>query len=245
MSLSVAVALLCRSNAIALLAAACALIALDLLRHARWRDPHARAVALAAVATMTAGAALNWGRNVWYWLHGKVASWLVCNLGGVDADLQVPLELRNYVPMDIAVFLSNPWMSSRDDATGRRNVWNYLLRSSLSGEFPFDGALQRAIAIVWGVALLWLVLLVLLRLYRTRPSVGAWWREAPWAVLGLSWLGSIVSARVVYAFCCQADFRYVLPALVPFLVVCARGGRLPQALLSIIALGSAVFFLGL
>jgi hypothetical protein len=244
-ALSVAVAFLCKSTAVVLLAAAVALLALRLVRRLRWRRPAAWAEASAATAVMLAGGALGVSRNLAYWLHGQFGSLVVCNIRGLDADLRVPNELRDYVPLDIAVFLANPWLGSRDDATGRRNVWNYLLRSSLSGEFAFEGTAHMAIATLWGVLVLWLVLLLVLRVHARRPTLAALWRDAPWVCVSVFWVASIVSSRVAYPFSCSADFRYVLPALVPFVLACVRGRWLARALLAATALSSAAFFVTL
>jgi hypothetical protein len=244
-SLSIAAAFLCKNTAIVLLAAAGTLILVHMLRRARWRKRRPWIEVSAAIAVMLAGFALTTSRNVPYWRHGTFASLLVCNIGGLDANLRVPNDLGSYIPLDAATFLANPWISSRDDTTGRKNFWNYLLRSSLTGEFAFDGAARQAVAILWGALVLWLVVLLLLRLRWARPSLTALWREAPWAAVSLFWIASIVSSRVTYPFSCMADFRYILPALVPFVWACARGGRLSRVLLAVTALSSAAFFVTL
>jgi len=82
----------------------------------------------------------------------------------------------------------------------------------------------------------------LLRTYRHRPSLASLWRDAPWVLLSLAWIGSLLSLRALSPIPCQADFRYIVPALVPFVLACTRGGRLPQALLAAMALSAAVFF---
>jgi hypothetical protein len=99
-----------------------------------------------------------------------------------------------------------------DDATGRQNIWNFLLRTSLSGEFAFRGLAARSAAIVLGVCLLLVLVIALERLIRFR-----WMRlfdqvEAfPFAISVALYLGSIVYLRSVSPFSCSADFRYILP----------------------------------
>jgi len=242
MAISVAVAFGVKSSGLALLTTATALVGLRALRHARWRRPEVRAESVAAVGVMLGGVALAIIRNYRYWRLGKVSGLLVCNIGGLDDNLRAHDELMTFIPLDVPTFLASPWMSSRDDATGRRNVWNYLLRSSLSGEFSFEGSLHVAIALLWGVLLLGLIILLLLRTYRHRPSLASLWRDAPWVLLSLAWIGSLLSLRALSPIPCQADFRYIVPALVPFVLACTRGGRLPQALLAAMALSAAVFF---
>jgi hypothetical protein len=245
MALSVAAAFLCKSSGVALLAAAFVLLGLRILRGGRWRELGPWLETLLAAATMLSGATLGVARNVWYWKQGKLSSWLVANIGGLDASLRVPDDLRQYIPLDVPVFLCEPWVNSRNDATGRSNFWNYFLRSSLSGEFSFEGKLHEGIATLWGVLLLALAVALLLRLYARRPRLTALWRDAPWWSLGLLWLASAIAARHTYAFSCQSDFRYVAPAIVPFVLACARGGWVMRGLLSIVVASSFVFFMSL
>ncbi len=87
--------------------------------------------------------------------------------------------------------------------------------------------------------------LLALRLARVRYSVPALWREAPWLILSLLWLASIVSLRINYPFACEADFRFVVPILLPFIIASARGGALAHALLAAMTASSALFFLSL
>lgn len=243
MALAVALALLCKSSASAVLAAAGLLIALRLLRRGRWRRWRPWGQALGAGAIMLAGVVLSLARGVWYWLHGQVASWLIGSIGTLDADLRVPNGLRAYIPLDIPVFLTSPWVDSRDDATGRGNFWNYLLRSALSAEFQFDGQRQRVIAFFWGALLLALLILLLARMGRLRWNPGALWRELPWVALSLLWLASVLSVRYAYPFSCQGDFRFILPVLVPFIIAGVRQGVVARLMLGLIAAGSAVFFI--
>ncbi len=245
MAACIALALLCKGSALALPAAAAALIALRLLRAGGWRQARHWIDAGAATALMTAGLLLSLGRNFYYWRHGEISNWLIGNIGSLDADLRVPNQLRYFLPLDIPVFLSTPWLDTRVDATGRANFWNFLLRSALSGEFSFEGTLHRVIAIIWGVVLLWLLALLLMRAAALRWSAATLWREAPWIVLSALWLLSVVAARINYPFSCESDFRFILPVLLPFIIACGRGGRVAQTLLLSMALSSTLFFITL
>jgi hypothetical protein len=245
MALSVAAAFLFKGSGMALLAAAGALVALRLLRRARWRRLRPWLEASAAAAAMGSGVALGMARNVWAWKEGKTPSWLISNIAGLDDDLKAPSGLRSFIPLDVPVFLCEPWVNSRDDATGRANFWNYFLRSSLSGEFSFEGKLHEVLSLAWGVLLLWLVAILLVRPFVARPSVAALWRDAPVYAVGLLWLASAISLRASFDFACEADFRFVVPAIVPFVAACARERWVAPGLLAIIAASSVVFFVSL
>ncbi len=150
MSLSIAVGLLCKSNAIVLAAAAFALIALRLL-HQR-RRPQALIEYGLAATVMVAGLLLSFGRNFYYWWRGGISDFLIGNINVLPDGLRVTVGCAALCS-DLPVFLANPWISPwlrHDNADGRDNFWNYLLRSSLSSEFSFDGSLQRVIAFAWG-----------------------------------------------------------------------------------------------
>jgi hypothetical protein len=238
MALAIALALMTKSNALVLAAAAAALLGLRLLHR---RPPRLWLKAAGAVAIMAAGAALNLGVRYWQYRHGEVSNWLIANAGALGASLRVPVSLRAFLPLDVPVFLTTPWLDVYSDASGRADFWNYLLRSALSGEFSFDGAVARWISYLWGAALLWLLWLLLLPQRWRGCSRRSLWREAPWLVLGLLWLASLITLRIKTPYACSNDFRYVLPLLLPFLVACSRAGPLARGLLAAISLGSLVF----
>jgi hypothetical protein len=238
----VGLAFLAKGNAVALLAALLALLLLAVMRRGRWRRPRVWLDVLASAAAVATGVFVSVARNLWYWHRGQVSTWLVSNVATLDASLRVPNRIRDYIPLDIPTFLDTPWISTRDDATGRANFWNFMLRSSLTGEFSFDGTFHRYVAVAWGVALLAMVALLVLSLSRTRPSIKALWPHAPLILLGVAWLGSLVCSRIVYPFSCGGDFRYIVPVLIPLMVWCGSRGVLTKLLLCFIALGSTAFF---
>ncbi|MBV8063761.1 MAG: hypothetical protein JOY51_09200 [Nevskia sp.] len=241
MALAIAAALLCKTSASALLAAAALLFGLRLLR-GRWRSLRAWGQGLVAGAIMLAGVGLSLWRGLWYWWHGQIASWLIGNIGTLDDSLRVPQGFRYFIPLDIPVFLTSPWVDTRDDATGRTNFWNFLLRSALTGEFSFDDRTLRIVSWGWGALLLGLLFLLLARLGKLRWAPAAAWRETPWIALSLLWLASILTVRIQYPFSCEADFRFILPILVPFLIACVRNGAAARLLLTVLAGGSVAFF---
>lgn len=238
MAACIALALLVKSNAVVLAAAALALLGLRLLHR---RPPRLWVDAALAGAIIAAGAALNLGLRYHQYLHHEVANWLIANAPQLPPNLRVPVTLRAFLPLDVPTFLTVPWLDSANDATGRANFWNYLLRSALSGEFQFDGTVLRWVAWLWGALLLWLLWLLLLPRNPLRWSPRGLWRQAPWLVLGLLWPASLAVLRIKTPYACSNDFRYVLPVLLPFLVACCRAGALARTLLAGICLGSVVF----
>lgn len=88
------------------------------------------------------------------------------------------------------------------------NVWAYLLKGSLFGEFSFK--MGKAIP---GLLILINLLLILLSLV-AMVLVLIRHRTAQWAALGCFWLvlmGSYIDFNIQYPFGCTMDFRYVVP----------------------------------
>lgn len=245
-----ALALLCKSNATVLLGAGGLLLfsaALPTLLR-RQHSLRRRLVDLAIFSGIAGcGLALSFAVRIYYYLHGQISNWLIANVNGLNSGLAVPVDVKSFLPLDIPTFLSVPWIDVGNDASGRGNFWNYLLRSSLSGEFPFDGTLHRVLAILWGIVLL---ALCFLALHRLASGVPKYWRrmayrQRPWLLLALFWLASVATLRIQIPFACSNDFRYVLPVIVPATLWWASSGRAGKVLLLLMALLSTVFFVTL
>jgi hypothetical protein len=235
---AVAVALLCKSNAIVLAAALGLLLGLRLLRRPRrrrWID------AAMAAGLVGAGLLLSLGQRIWFYWHGELGDWLIANAQGLPQVLRVPVRLADFLPVELPTYLGTPWMDPFDPASGRANFWNYLMRSALSGEFSFTSNTARLIALLWGALLLGMMLLPLRAIGRcTRAQL---WRDAPLLALGLLWLASLLALRIRVPYACSNDFRYILPVLVPFLVWVARSGMTARWILFGMVLSSPLFFL--
>ena len=193
------------------------------------------------------GLALSFAVRIYYYLHGAINNWLIANVGSLSNDLRVPVDIKSFVPLDIPTFVTVPWIDVSNDASGRGNFWNYLLRSSLSGEFSFPGTLHRVLAIAWGIVLLALCFAALHRF--ANGGARRWgpvlYRQRAWLLLTLLWIASVAALRIQAPFSCSNDFRYVLPMLVPVILYWSGGGRATKILLMLMALLSAAFFVTL
>jgi hypothetical protein len=244
-----ALALLCKSNATVLLGAGGLLVLSTTLAALRKRRKLRRALVDLCIFSGVAGLglALSFAVRIYYYMHGAIANWLIANIGGLNSGLAVPVDVKSFLPLDIPTFLTVPWIDVGNDASGRANFWNYLLRSSLSGEFPFPGTLHRVLALMWGVVLLAMCFLALRRLTctSTRHWRVALYRQRPWLLLTLLWIASVAALRIQVPYSCSNDFRYVLPVIVPAALYVASSGRLGKALLLVMALLSTAFFVTL
>ncbi|MEC5385109.1 hypothetical protein VVD49_05200 [Uliginosibacterium sp. H3] len=247
----VALSLLCKSNATVLLGAG-GLLVLSTLVSALWRRKarkSKRALLDLVIFSGVAGCglALSFAVRIYYYLQGQITNWLIANVSGLNSGLAVPVDVKSFLPLDIPTFLTVPWINVGDDASGRGNFWNYLLRSSISGEFPFPGTLHRVLAILFGIAVLGLFILAIRRLFsgagsRTRSGL---YRYRPWLLLSLLWIASVAALRIQVPFACSNDFRYVLPIIVPAALYWVGCGRLARLLMFSIVPLSAIFFLSL
>lgn len=187
---------------------------------------------------------LNLSDNIYLYLQGESSNWLISNVVSLDERLRVPVALQYFIPLDLPAFLATAWLDPWNDASGRQNFWNYLLRSALSGEFSFGGKLQTGLSYVWGCLLILLLGRILL-VAKWRHLVDGDWlqRNALWLVSVPLWLAGLLVLRIQTPFACSNDFRYILPVLLPFVILSVGSGAFARYLLAGICVSSWVFFL--
>jgi len=239
-----ALALLCKTSAVAMVAAGGSMLAWRILYPGREGRLCAAERTASFTLTILAALLLSQANSIYHHLKGDLAAWLVSNVGGLASGLRVPISLKSFIPLDIPTFLTTLWANPWEDASGRTNFWNYLLRDSLSGEFSFSGVSQNAIAGLWGVVVLVLCLATLHALYRAfkygQPTT--LYRMRPLLLLVGFWLSSLIALRIQAPFSCSNDFRYIVPILLPALAIAADSGKLTRGALLIISLSSSYFF---
>jgi hypothetical protein len=241
MASACALAMLCKSSALALVGACGMLLLLHWLRRPSLRRLHC---VLVFSAISGAGLALSFAVRVYYYLHGLLPNWLVGNSNTLSSGLLVPNDHHAYLPVDLLTFLKSPWVSTWHDDTGRGNFWNFLLRSSLSGEFEIPGAWSRQLALIMGAVLLALLAVSLMRaLFNMKLT--SLWRHLPMPVLAAFWLASLLALRMQFPYSCSNDFRYILPIIVPLIVWWSRSGKLSNVLMVGMSLLSTALFLAM
>jgi len=251
MSIAIALALLSKSNATVLLAAAGILVAsaagslLIRRKSQRWRRPLVDLVIFSGVTGL--GFALSFAVRLYYYLHGSINNWFISNVNSLGGSLRVPVDVKSFLPLDIPTFLTQPWLETGNDATGRSNFWNYLMRSSLSGEFQFPGKMHRVLAILMGVVLFALCVSALHRFAQsiTKRQARTIHVQRPWLLLTFLWIASVAALRVKAPFACSNDFRYVLPVIVPATLYWSGCGPFTKILMAVMTLLSVVFFVAL
>lgn len=235
-------ALLSKTSVLAIVAVAGLLVFWRALRAVRRTGLLAGWPVLWMVICTLAGLVLSMARNIYYYSRGELSGWLVGNEAGLSDALHVPVSLKAFLPLDIPTFLTTPWASAWDDASGRANFWNYLLRSALTGEFSLGGSGAAALAYLMGAALLALCIVMALRLTHVRQRLTGLYRRGPLILLLLFWIASLIALRIKAPYSCSNDFRYIVPVLLPFLYFAVRAGGLARGLLIVISLASFGLF---
>ncbi|QEI12151.1 hypothetical protein [Cellvibrio japonicus] len=244
-------ALLCKSNGLPLIAACGLIIAMRMLPQSG--VGFIKGFKETIIFSLLAGTGLvaSFAVRIYFYLKGETSHWLISNAGGLHSGLKVPADLKAFIPLDIPTFITSPWMSAWEDATGRYNFWNYVLRSSLTGEFRFDGQFQTVMAYILGGILLIIFILFVIKMVigirvpvrQLKQGVGQGEIDTlPWLLFGLFWVLSLVALRIQLPYSCSNDFRYVLPVLVPFVIALALMGRWSRQLLVLFCIASLLFF---
>ena len=188
---------------------------LVLLEHDRRILEYVRRVgiATACLASSVAGAL---GVGFRDWLAGRrehlLASHANHNTNNAKL-LVIGNHLENYLWLDVPTFLKQPFTSPWEDAKGRQWFWNYLLKTSLFGEFDYRNPWLGRIGLV--ISALFLVLLVQLVAGALLVRRRQWLDEMPLVASVVLWVASIAAFRFSAPSASSNDFRYVLPVIVP------------------------------
>jgi 4-amino-4-deoxy-L-arabinose transferase-like glycosyltransferase len=191
-----------------------------------WR--HRRAIATgsslrkpAAVVALLGGCAALGAANK---LQSGQLNWCQSLLGSVCDALRggqpfVGNRLMNYVYFDVPSFVSEPFIHVFRPETGHDYFWNSVLKSSLFGTYSlaieprFAAPRGATLALAINVLLLGMVLYVLLGLGGLRREHLRRYRVL-W-LFGVVSLAFLAGLRAIVPMAHHADFRFVLPLLVP------------------------------
>ena len=153
---------------------------------------------------------------------------------------------KQYLTLNTVSYFTSPFVDSIRDGTGRRYFWNYVLKSSMFGDYSdwFHKPVQRFLALVMSPVLLSLVILFWIGVARSvRRAAG---ESLPLlVVIGVSLL-SVFALRFYNPYSGNNDFRYIYPALIPIVLLIvdgARNIRIARALCWLFCGLSAAFYL--
>jgi hypothetical protein len=187
-----------------------------LLEHDRRFLEYLRRVGM-AMACFAASVVAALGTAFRDWHAGRREHLLAANTNLNSPLLNVGNHAKNYLWLDVPTFLKEPFMSPWADSKGRQWFWNYLLKTSLFGEFEFTHPWLVRLAIVISALLLVLLLQLVAGALLVRRR--EWLDEMPMVAAAVLWVASIVALRIDAPSSCSNDFRYILPVILP----CAFG----------------------
>ncbi|MGH7440889.1 MAG: hypothetical protein ACRENE_34870, partial [Polyangiaceae bacterium] len=147
-------------------------------------------------------------------LAGRQGNLIVANAARNSTKLLVGNHADNYLWFDVHTFVTQAWTNPWEDPGGRQYFWNYLLKTSLVGEWTFPQPWAWNLSVILSVLLLSLAVHCALGMFLRRPAD----RVDDLPLFGLFWLlvVSIAILRMSLPGAPSGDFRYILPVLVPF-----------------------------
>jgi hypothetical protein len=185
---------------------------LALLEHDRRILEYLRRLSIATSGLVVAVAA-SLGVALREWLAGRRQHLLASNANSNPVLLLVGDHAKNYLWLDLPTFLKQPFTSPWDDAGGRQWFWNYLLKTSLFGEFDYPNPWLRRLAVLISALLLAMIVQLLVGTAFVRRR--QWLDGMPLLASALLWVASLASLRITAPRSCSNDFRYILPVILP------------------------------
>ena len=171
---------------------------------------------------------------VTFLIHVISGGELVGNANALNSSMKVPNELFNYLYFDLRTFLEHPFTSCWSGSLGRDFFWNFVLKTSMFGEYKMlPTATGHTLATVLSILLLVLIAFAARGFWKNRLSL------VHWILLlhGIAFTGALIALRAKYPYACSADFRYILPVLLSFCPFVASGITLQDSSLKWKVLG--------
>ncbi|HSQ41091.1 MAG TPA: hypothetical protein VLM37_02295 [Fibrobacteraceae bacterium] len=238
LSISVALALLTKSNALVMAGLFGLFLLFFAIQRKRWVD------FWIYVGSSVLGNLLGLMDNIYYYWKGFVGDWLISNVESLQ-DIPISNQVTNFLPIQIKTFLTQPWIWSEGDLScGREYFWNYLLRTSLSGQFKYFDSVSCFVGYVQGGLLLLLLIGLIglaIRSFAQWKSIAV--RNAHWLSLAALWVLSMLVLRYRMKVSCSADFRYIIPIIIPLGIAVAHAGRFTHLVMLLMGGLSLVFYL--
>jgi len=140
---------------------------------------------------------------------------LVANANLLGPGLAVGDNLNNFIVFDVKEFLRNPYTDPWNNPGGRQYFSNYLLKTSLFGEFNFWQQILKNLAKILSYLLLLLLIIIvfgMIKLLKKNNELPA--TQILIVPSILLFLGAIIFNRYLYSYSCSADFRYIYPIVI-------------------------------
>jgi hypothetical protein len=118
------------------------------------------------------------------------------------------------------IYINQPFTDTRNDEDGRQYFFNFFLKSMLFGEFSFPITAQQFLAKLLSVLLLQMVAFLFIGIGGMRKITSSHVMMLLWLILSLS---ALIYIRYRYPVSGFADFRYIYPAIIPFIYFYVEG----------------------
>ncbi len=196
-----------------------------LLRHGRQKNLLQHACVRVGLMILILGLSASIGRTEYYHLIEARHDPLVAgNSNSLSRRLLLqPATLTTLAVPNLSMYFKHSLWDVWDDSHGRQYFWNSVLKSSMFGEFILD---RKGTARVLSALLMAMIVFTFEGYVRHRRILKAqdeWW--ACLVTLAVP-LAALMENRLVNAFACSEDFRYIYPALASF---CGLYGLVLQA----------------
>ena len=153
---------------------------------------------------------------------------------------------KQYLVLNTASYFTSPFVDSLRNGTGREYFWNYVLKSSMFGDYSdwFGKPVQRFLGLVMSPLLLGLIVLFLIGVARNMSRAAR--QSLPLLVVIAVSMLSVFALRFYNPYSGNNDFRYIYPALIPIVLLLVEGTRnigIGRALCFLFCGLSAAFYL--
>lgn len=168
---------------------------------------------------------INYKKN-----DSKSKDFIIGNIHALNGALLVENKPINYLLFDFKTFIKKPFMNPWSDETGRQYYWNYLLKSSLFGEFSDFGknknigTIAQALSLLFTFFIVYSVIMLFL-LFKNKKTLP----EKNKKIFPIIFISIIIPlliltiTRMKHPFSAQADFRYIFPTIIPLSYLYAVG----------------------
>jgi hypothetical protein len=144
-------------------------------------------------------------------------SWIVLNVRDNPQNTKVGNSANNYIYFDIKTFMNEPFTCNWQDWGGRQYYWNYLLKTSLFGDFKFLEPIHNILGVVISF-----LLLIMICFFITGLCL---FQKAQVNMFGILLLNMffLLTASMIYRIKCSlasvGEFRFILPVLISFIPI--------------------------
>lgn len=144
-------------------------------------------------------------------------NYFVANITNLNGALMVEKEPINFLFFDWPKFINNSYISPWDDAKGRQYFWNYLLKTSMFGEFEFNGKVQLMLSQILSFTIIALLIYIIIGVVFQRKKQ---LKKQVFIILFLvSQLIFIILGRIFLPYSSTNDFRYIFPSIVSLAIL--------------------------